>query len=102
MEYDVEILNLNTFEKDGVKKTRIGYRLLDPKTISNTDKFKGYADLNVFLNNTIAFDKINADICGKHVKFVFIEKPNPTNPMKKSVTLSKILSEKNEDLCVLE
>lgn len=100
--YDVEILNMVKFtDKNGKEKTRIGYRLLDTKTISNSDKFKGYADLALYVDNTKPFD-LPTEYFGKHLKFVFKEIPNPSDPVKKITKLVKIVSDTDKDLCVVE
>lgn len=100
--YDVEILNMVKFKsKEGIDKVRIAYRLLDNKTIANGEKFKGYADLSVYVNNTKPFD-LPVEYFGKHVKFYFREEPNPTDPVKKITKLVKIVSDSDKDLCVVE
>lgn len=99
---DVELLNCNVFEKDGKKKCRIGYRLLNRESVSNSAKFKGFAELSVFLEDETIFEKLTLDLFGYALKFEFIEEANPRDPMKKRVTLKKIMNAKNEDICVLQ
>lgn len=101
MIYDVEILNMVKFSKDGVDKTRIVYRMLSNTSISNTEKFKGYADLSFYVDNTIPFE-LPIEYFGKHLKFLLKEEVNPIDPTKKKIKLSKILSENDKDLCVVE
>lgn len=101
MSYDVEILNMVKFKKDGKDKVRIAYRLLDLKTLANGEKFKGFADLSVYVDNTKPFD-LPIEYFGKHVKFQFREDPNPTDPVKKITKLVKIVSDNDKDLCVVE
>lgn len=102
MSYDVEILNMVKFRsKEGIEKVRIAYRLLDTKTISNTEKFKGYADLSVYVDNTRPFN-LPVEYYGKHLKFEFRVEPHPNDPVKKITKLVKIVSENDKDLCVVE
>ena len=101
MSYDVEILNMVKYRKDGKDKVRIAYRLLDSKTIANGDKFKGFADLAVYVDSTKPFD-LPIEYYGKHVKFYFREEPNPKDPVKKITKLVKIASDSDKDLCVVE
>lgn len=101
MIYDVEILNMVKFNKDGVDKVRIAYRMLSNTTISNTEKFKGYADLSIYTDSTKPFE-LPVEYFGKHLKFLLKEEVNPNDPTKKKIKLSKILNENDKDLCVVE
>lgn len=103
MSYDVEILNMVKFtdKANGSEKVRIAYRLLDNKTIANSEKFKGYSDLAIYVNSTKPFD-LPIEYYGKHVRFYFREDPNPKDPVKKITKLVKIVSDSDKDLCVVE
>lgn len=104
MEIDVEVLNVLKYEdknEKGKYKTRISYRLLDPEKISKTDKFKGYAELSIYLDGTEVFDKFDTKYCGTQLKFKLIEESYPNNPMRKYVKLKEIKNANNQSICVL-
>lgn len=97
---NVEILNIIKYKKDDKEKTRISYRLLDKESVSNSDKFKGYSELSVYLDNTIVFDTLGTNHCGIALKFKFEEVANSFDPMKKKVVLKEILHN-DKSICLL-
>lgn len=98
---NVEILNIIKYQnKDGKDSVRIGYRLLDKESIANTEKFKGYSELSIYLDNADVFDKISVDYCGIALKFKLEEIASPINPMRKKVVLKEILLN-DKTICVL-
>lgn len=101
---DVEVLSLIKYEdKDntGQYKTRISYRLLDPKSISNTANLRGYSDLAYFLDGTELFDKFDIRYFGTSLKFEIEEKSYANNPFKKFVSLKSIKDSNGKDLYIL-
>lgn len=104
MEIDVEVLNVLKYEdkeNKGSYKTRISYRLLDPSKMSNTDKFKGFSELSIYLDGTKLFDVFDSRYCGCALKFVLEEKPSNNNPLRKYITLKEVKTENGKSLCVL-
>ncbi len=104
MEIDVEVLNVLKYEdknNKGSYKTRVSYRLLDPSKMSNSDKFKGYSELALYLDDTKLFDVFDKQYCGCALKFVLDEKPSETNPLKKYITLKEVKSQNGKSICVL-
>lgn len=101
MEINVEILNVLTYlDKDNNKKTRIGYRMLDKESCTDSPKFKGYAELSMFINNDIAFNSISSSLCGVALVFVLEEQFSAKNPMKKFMKLKEIKSPNGKSICL--
>lgn len=104
MEIDVEVLNVLKYEdkeNKGSYKTRISYRLLDPSKMSNTDKFKGFSELSIYLDGTKLFDVFDSRYCGCALKFVLEEIPSNNNPFRKYITLKEVKTENGKNLCIL-
>lgn len=104
MEIDVEILNVLKYEdknNKGSYKTRVSYRLLDPTKMANTDKFKGYSELAIYLNDTKLFDAFEPKYCGTALKLVLEKQPSAADPLKEYITLKAVKNQDGKDICVL-
>ena len=92
MEYQVELISCLVYEdkETKAKKTRLGYRMLDPKLIQVSDKFKGYSELSFFLDGTKLFDWLKGSDFGVQVTIKVTEVPSVSNPLRKSVVLQSV------------
>lgn len=90
MKTEILILNVNTFEKEGQKKSRIGFIFAKKEYLQNTAKFKGYAELSMFYENELPFNNIPLEIIGNVVEATIREVPNVTNPLRKRQVIESI------------
>lgn len=90
MKNNIVILNVCRYTKDGKDKSLISFFFANEENLSLTDKFKGYADLKVFYDNTNAFDKLPVDVIGKIVSATIEDKSSKFNPMRKSSTITSV------------
>lgn len=82
MKLQIMLLNVMKYEKDGQKKSRIGYYIPTKEALSDRDKFKGYSELASYRNDTKYFDLIPVNFIGQKCEISIVEKPNSSNPMK--------------------
>lgn len=83
--------NKSTGEKTGKQKIRIGYFVLSKESMQNTDKFKGYAELSVFLDYTDElWNKLSTKIIMQPVEFVFEQAQSLRDPLKTYLKLNTI------------
>lgn len=102
MDLKVTILNFLKYsdKETGKPKIRIGYINNSSDYIENTDKFKGYPELSVFLDDTDLWDKLTMGLVGQVATFTFEKKPNPRNPLK-DITYLKNIKCKDVDISIL-
>lgn len=95
MEEKIIVLNVNKYQKDGQDRSRLGFIFADNKKVSNTDKFRGLAELSIYYDSTIAFDNVPIDVIGQISIATIESKPSPTNPLKDRRVITKLVLEKN-------
>lgn len=100
MKLNVTLLNFLKYEDKETHqpKIRIGYINQDTNYISNKDKFKGYAELSVFLDDDKAWDLLDVDMCGRSAELEFTSTPNPRNPLKNITKLVAIRAKGHADI----
>lgn len=103
MKLKVTILNFLKYEdkKTGQEKIRIGYINNDVSYIANKEKFKGFAELSIFLDNAKIWDQLKVEMCGDTAEFEFTSEPNPSNPLRNVTKLVRIKPNKFNDISVL-
>lgn len=84
----------------GEPKIRIGYICTEKDSIENGEKFKGYSELSVFLDNNNSWNDLKLDLIGTQAVFEFEKKPSTRNPLK-DVTKLKSIKSKNGNISLL-
>lgn len=102
MDLKVTLLNILRYsdKQTGAAKIRIGYINNDAKYIENTDKFKGYPELSVFLDDNGLWEKLPFSLIGQVCTFKFKKLPNPRNPLK-DITVLEHIECKDTDISIL-
>ena len=96
MKYSVELISCLTYkDQDGEKSTRLGYRLLSPDYLQDSEKFKGFSEMSYFCKGTELFDRMKKDFFGVQAEIVTEERPSKNNPLRK-VTVVKSIKVGNE------
>lgn len=96
MTYKVELLSCLTYkDKEGNLSTRLGYRLLSPDYLQDSDKFKGYSEMSYFCSGTELFDKLKKEYFGVQAELTTEERPSRSNPLRK-ITVVKSVKVGNE------
>lgn len=92
MKIQVELLNCRKYidKKTNQEKIRLGYRCLDSKMRQDTAKFKGYSELDVYLEDTSIFDKLKFEDFGIAVVLEFSREQSPNNPLREILKLKSI------------
>ena len=103
MDLNVTLLNFLRYEDKETKKPkiRIGYINNDKAYIENTDKFKGYAELSVYIDDKNCWDFFKTEMTGDTAIFTFAKRPNPRNPLKDVTVLQSIKTNKHGDISLL-
>lgn len=93
MNFKIRIRNVLLYENG--TKTRISYELVGNEVFTETDKFKGVADCEIYLNRNI-YDAISLQDLKDNLVWTLTlkEVPNPTNPLK-SRRVATCLENKN-------
>lgn len=94
------VLKYEDKKNPGVYKTRLGYFVPDSESLQSTDKFKGFAELSYFSNDTKLFESLETKHMGQSAVLKFKEVSNPSNPLKSSLKLTTI-EFKNETISLL-
>lgn len=92
VKFQVELLNAVAYldKKTYLPKTRIGYRYLETKYKQNTEKFKGYSELEYYLDTHDVFNKLTENDFGVQCELEFVETQNSNNPLKRRLSLKSI------------
>lgn len=102
MKLSVTMLNIMRYEdkKTGEPKVRIGYILTGKDAIQSHEKYKGTAEMSVFLDDVSVFDKVKVEDILTPVEFVLEERPSHNNPFRKVAVLKAIIT-KNETISLV-
>lgn len=76
MDRNIMILNTLSYEKDRIKKSRLGYFCIDKESFSKTDKFVGFSEASAFRDDNKFFELIPEEFIGQVVVAHFEQKPN--------------------------
>lgn len=90
MKSNIQILNVFKYEKEGSIRSCLSFHFVDDENKTTTNNFKGYADLKIYYNSSVAYDNIPLDIIGKIVEAEIVEKSSSYNPLRKTTSISSI------------
>lgn len=95
MKTQIMLLNVLAYEKEERKGTRVGLIFVEKDSLQDSQKFKGFSEINLFYDGHDVFNKIPTSFIGRPVTAYIKEITNPINPMKKRQIISSIEYENN-------
>lgn len=92
MKLQVELISCLAYKdkKTNEAKTRIGYRLIDPKYRQNTNRLKGYSELSSYITGHDVFNRMKPEFFGVAAELEGDEEVSPTNPTRKILILKSV------------
>jgi|GEM_PF-6637576 len=93
-EVSIILLNVNCFEKDGNKKSRVGYFLVDNQFKKDTGNYKGYADRSCYYETDAVFKKVPLSMIGKPILAAIKEVSDDFDPMKTKRLIGRLIDDK--------
>lgn len=104
MQISVQIISMCRYNSktDNKEKIRIDYICNEEKYLSDKEKFRGYPQITVYLNDHIEenWNLLDVGLVGKPVDLVFEKVPSLTNPTREYNRLKQICT-KNGNISIL-
>lgn len=90
MKTKIMILNVLNYSNDNGQGTRVSYVLVDEDKVADTERFKGFTQVDSFYYNQEVFKTLPLGIIGKVIEATFTTRPNYKNPLKVTNVLESV------------